>query len=270
MKKTLPHDGERVVEAAYGATAEGRNILAMHLASYSRALEFCSGKDVLDLGCGSGYGIASLAPHARSVAGVDVSTAAVEYAREQYRFPNLRYEEIIADRPTHFPAESFDVVLSFQVIEHVVDDAAYVAEIHRLLRKGGVALFITPDRRTRLFRWQKPWNRWHLREYSDESLAHVVCKRLSILGSEVMRGEALPVAAELRRYRLARWAALPVTLPFVPETLRFAGLALLSWISTRLQKQHNEGASQSSSRTSYWFERDDHPGLNVLVIAKKS
>ncbi len=270
MRKTLPHDGERVVEAAYETTAEGRNILAMHLASYSRAEEFCSGKDVLDLGCGSGYGIASLASHARSVVGVDVSAAAVAYAREHYRLPNLRYEEIIADRPTPFPEGSFDVVLSFQVIEHVVNDSAYVAEVRRLLRSGGVALFITPDRRTRLLPRQKPWNRWHVREYSAESLRDVVSKHLSVFGLETMRGETLPVTAELRRYRLARWAALPVTLPFVPEFLRVAGLTLLSGISTRFQRSRGEGPSQRPNGGSYWFESDDRPGLNVLVIAKKS
>lgn len=270
MRRSLPHDGERVVQAAYEATAEGRNILAMHLATYSRAEEFCSGKDVLDLGCGSGYGIASLAPRARSVVGVDVNAAAVGYAREHHRFANLRYEEIISGQPTHFPDGSFDVILSFQVIEHVVDDLAYVSEIRRLLRAGGVALFVTPDRRTRLFPRQKPWNRWHLREYSATSLRTVIAAHLSVLGLEVMRGEAVSVASELRRYRLARWAALPFTLPFVPEVVRQAGLALLSWISARLQALRVEGSLRSVPAGSYWFESGDGPGLNVLIIARKN
>ncbi|MCZ8062369.1 class I SAM-dependent methyltransferase [Silanimonas sp.] len=269
MKSTLPHDGERVVEASYEATSEGRNILAMHLASYSRVLELCSGKDVLDLGCGSGYGIASLAPCSRSAVGVDVSDAAIDYAREHYQSVNLRFSQIFANKPTPFPDESFDVVLSFQVIEHVDDDVAYVSEICRLLRPGGHAVFITPDRRSRLFSFQKPWNRWHLREYSADSLAHIVSSSLSVVALEVMHGEELPVSAEIERYRIARWIALPVTLPFVPEVVRRSGLAFLSYVSTRLQGLRRGIPMPASPRPVFWFEAVDRAGLNVLVFAKK-
>lgn len=269
MTNILPHDGERVVEASYAKTAEGRNILAMHLASYHRASKLCSGKDVLDLGCGSGYGIASLAPLVRSAVGVDVSSAAIAYAQEHYRADNLRFLGIVSGRPTPFVDDSFDVILSFQVIEHVPDDRGYVAEIRRLLRPGGIAIFITPDRRTRLFPLQKPWNRWHLREYSAESLALVVSSGLTIVASEVMQGAPNAIAAELRRYRTARTISLPFTLPFVPERIRHSGLALLSRVAARFQHRRAGIAEPQPGLAEYWFEPGSRPGLNLLTIAEK-
>lgn len=270
MTNTLPHDGERVVEATYSTTDEGRNILAMHLASYRRVVELCAGKDVLDLGCGSGYGIGSLASVTKSATGVDVSAPAIAYANECYRAGNLRFQTIEANRPTPFSAESFDVVLSFQVIEHVPDDRAYVAEIRRLLRPGGLAVFITPDRRTRLFSFQKPWNRWHLREYSAESLSALVSTSLRITTSEVMQGSPEPVAAELKRYRVTRWLTLPFTLPFASERLRVAGLALLSRLATAFQHRRAGIGVEDSPNDDYWFESGTAPGLNVLVVAEKA
>jgi SAM-dependent methyltransferase len=63
--------------------------------------------------------------------------------------------------PLHSLADNtYDVVLSFQVIEHIQDDAYYLQEIHRVLKPGGIALLTTPNRSMSLSR-----NPWHIREY---------------------------------------------------------------------------------------------------------
>jgi SAM-dependent methyltransferase len=69
-----------------------------------------------------------------------------------------------------FADGSFDAAVSFQVIEHVRDDAAFVSEIRRVLKPGAVVLLTTPNRTYRLRPGQKPWNRFHLREYSAPEL----------------------------------------------------------------------------------------------------
>jgi len=70
-------------------TAPG--ILALHLKRYEFARPHCVAAEVLDAGCGVGYGSAYLAEVASRVVGVDVSEEAIAYARERYRRPNLEF-----------------------------------------------------------------------------------------------------------------------------------------------------------------------------------
>ena len=69
---------------------------------------------------------------------------------------------------------SFDTVISFQVIEHIQDDTQYISEIERILRPGGVALITTPNIKMTLTR-----NPWHVREYTSEELNRLCRKYFS-------------------------------------------------------------------------------------------
>jgi 2-polyprenyl-3-methyl-5-hydroxy-6-metoxy-1,4-benzoquinol methylase len=98
---------ERIVP---DATEPG--IVALHEKRYAFALSFCAGKDVLDAGCGVGYGSAILAGAARRVVGVDRSEEAISYARERYARPNV---EFVVDDLLELgqPDGEFDVVCAF-------------------------------------------------------------------------------------------------------------------------------------------------------------
>ena len=89
----------------------------MHVATYQYAFKFIAGKRVLDFGCGSGYGSYMLSGMAHSVTAVDVSREAVDFAKEKHAAANLVFKTIpeLAD-------EKYDVITSFQVIEHVSND----------------------------------------------------------------------------------------------------------------------------------------------------
>src|SRR5262245_49397180 len=95
-------------------------ILALHLKRYDFALPYCADVDVLDAGCGAGYGSAHLARAARSVAGMDASAEVIAHARRRYGLPSVVFRvgdvEALADADG-----SFDVVCSFETIEHVDD-----------------------------------------------------------------------------------------------------------------------------------------------------
>jgi O-antigen biosynthesis protein len=120
-----------------------RGIVAIHLKRYEFAQPFCVGKEVLDAGCGVGYGTAHLASVALRVVGVDVSADAIEHARARYAAPNTEFVQGDAlELP--FEDESFDVVCSFETIEHVRDAEALVAELRRVLRRGGTCVLSTP------------------------------------------------------------------------------------------------------------------------------
>ena len=132
------HSPERIVP---DETEPG--IVAIHLKRYEFARRFCAGREVLDAGCGVGYGTAHLAESARRVVGVDIDPETVAYARRRYGAPNVEFVE--AD-VTALPFENgaFDVVCCFEAIEHVAEPEALVAELRRVLRADGVCVVSTP------------------------------------------------------------------------------------------------------------------------------
>ena len=118
-------------------------IVALHLKRYEFARPYCEGRDVLDAGCGVGYGTAFLGEAARRVLGVDISADAIAYARRRYARPNVEFA--VADLlALAEPDGSFDVVCCFETIEHLADQPAFVAEVRRVLRPKGTFLVSTP------------------------------------------------------------------------------------------------------------------------------
>src|SRR3546814_1150537 len=120
----------------------------MHGASYGVVEPLCSGEDLLDLGCGSGYGTHRISKLAEEAHGLDVAGDAIAYAKSHYTNENLHFLKVQADSPLPYPAASFDVVLSFQVIEHVLDDDAYLREARRILKPGGTLVVIRSEEHT--------------------------------------------------------------------------------------------------------------------------
>lgn len=106
------------------------------------------GATVLDFGCGNGANTVLFAPDAARVVGVDVVREHVEqasaYAREQ-SLSNLSY--LLYDgRRLPFPDETFDNAVSFEVLEHTVDDRQALAEVHRVMRPGAVLTMSVPNK----------------------------------------------------------------------------------------------------------------------------
>lgn len=141
----------------------------MHRKAYSRAAEMANGLDVLDVGCNNGYGTKMIAERSAQVIGVDVSARAIEFANATHAGPNIEYQ-VVDGTTLPFKEKIFDLVTSFQVIEHVDGVETYLREIHRVLRDTGKAVFTTPNRSLRLKPGQNPWNPFHVREYEAAEL----------------------------------------------------------------------------------------------------
>jgi SAM-dependent methyltransferase len=133
--------GERVIPGQVDA-----DLMNEHLARYAFAARLARGKRVLDAGCGAGYGSAELAKTAVSVLGVDQSNDAVQYARENYRLPNLTFVQASATALPH-PDATFDLVVAFEVIEHLDEWRAFLLEIRRVLVPAGQFMVSTPNKR---------------------------------------------------------------------------------------------------------------------------
>lgn len=145
-----------------------------HLERYRFASRFVAGKRVLDIACGTGYGSALLRKAgARSVFGVDLSESALEEAIRLYG-PDYRVGSII-DFAEGAP---YDVIVSYETIEHVADYEAALANLHRILAPAGTLLLSTPHRPVNSPHLQSlddtPSNPFHVREFSvDEIVAAV-------------------------------------------------------------------------------------------------
>ena len=213
--------GDHMVVDDYKSTNKSSKedyvIYLMLMATYRWAESFVRGKRVLDFGCGPGYGSHFIAASADSVVGVDVSPESLEYARRTFPRDNLAFDVIDTSCVLPYEDDSFDVVMSFQVFEHVEFPERYLQESRRVLKPGGVLLLVTPDRSTRLFPGQRPWNRWHLTEYGERSLTDIVRGVFSDVEMLKMSGRKDVIATELRRCQRMKWHPPPSTLPIPPH-----------------------------------------------------
>jgi SAM-dependent methyltransferase len=105
-----------------------------------------AGLDVLDAACGVGYGSKILADSgARSVTAIDVDPEAVAYAQDHFGGPNLTFLQASAEELTALDRQ-FDLVVSFETIEHLSDPAEFIREVRGVLRPGGRFICSTPNR----------------------------------------------------------------------------------------------------------------------------
>lgn len=145
----------------------------VNLSAYAWALERIGGghgSRILDAACGAGFGSDRVAEGTARVVGVDLAIPVIAGAAGQYRRPNLSFAAMdCAD--LGFQDACFDVVLSFETIEHVSDDRRYVDEISRVLRPGGWLVLSTPRASAPD---AVPQNPFHVREYTWQQLARLL------------------------------------------------------------------------------------------------
>ena len=142
-----------------------------HQVVYQRLAPHCAGRDVLEAGCGEGYGAALIAGVARRIVAVDYDAATVAHVRRRY--PEVEVMRAnLARLP--LPDESMDVVVNFQVIEHLWDQAQFVAECGRVLRPGGLLMVSTPNRITFSPGRDTPINPFHTRELNADELTKML------------------------------------------------------------------------------------------------
>ncbi|MDP6775759.1 MAG: methyltransferase domain-containing protein, partial [Candidatus Latescibacteria bacterium] len=122
------------------------DIFLHHAKRYVFASQFCSGKRVLDVGCGTGYGAKVLAGRAAEVVGLDLSSDAAGYGNRTYGAESVR--RLVSDgRSIALKSGLFDVAVCFEMIEHIVEHDTLLEELKRLLRPGGILVVSTPNKR---------------------------------------------------------------------------------------------------------------------------
>lgn len=159
----LPWTGERVVPGV----PEEEALFQFHWTRYSFAAANIHGGYVLDMGCGAGYGAHLLATSdpASYVIGMDIAPDAIAFAASRYQAPNLRY--VVGDALAFpFARASFDLIVAFEVIEHLKNAQQAVERVRRLLKPDGMFIVSTPNRDVYSEGHEEPWNPYHVQEFS--------------------------------------------------------------------------------------------------------
>jgi len=143
-----------------------------HYKPYTFIYRQVEGKKILEIGCGAGYGINLLATKADKIKTVDIDIDSLNYAKNNSNATNIEYIHKNVLNGLDFEDNSFDIIISFQVIEHFnkKEVSKYLIEMKRVLKPYGVIYITTPNRDIRLYPLQKPKNKYHPVEYSYSSL----------------------------------------------------------------------------------------------------
>jgi O-antigen biosynthesis protein len=155
-------------------------VIYEHYHRYLWAQSLVTGNRVLDLGSGEGFGAALLADTARAVVGMDIDARTVEHSRLNYDADNLEFRTGSATDLSDFPDDAFDVVVAFEVIEHVRDQERMLTEVRRVLVDAGLFVVSTPERRT-YSEAAGYVNPFHEHELTQEELTALLRERFSSL-----------------------------------------------------------------------------------------
>lgn len=194
----LSFTGERMTGEAIG------QIEFEHVHRYCFARDHAVGKRVLDCASGEGYGSFILASSASSVKGLEIDSVALGHAQAAFARDNLEYIQGDA-QSLPFDDGVFDVVVSFETIEHVPRPDLVLREFKRVLAPGGLLIISTPDQPVYSPSGSEP-NPYHLFEWTRSefhtAIAEVFANQL-LLEQRAMAGSVIaPVArpAAMRSY----------------------------------------------------------------------
>lgn len=227
-----------------------------HLRRYLFAQQYVYGRRVLDVACGTGYGSDLLQRgRARRVISADLSRAALDYARAHW--PDGRFVRADAAR-LPLPSGAFDVVVSFETIEHLPDPRAFLAEARRVLQPEGRLILSTPNRAVVSPGSDAPFSPYHTFEPTRDDLLALLAGagwRVLELYGMIYSPQAQPLVrpatgpyprasgqiAWAAYLRTALWALLP---PLIARALcRVRGIPTLAIGDSILAHGAPEGAS---------------------------
>jgi ubiquinone/menaquinone biosynthesis C-methylase UbiE len=145
-----------------------------HINRYAFASRFINRKVVLDVACGTGYGVCTLSRKADLVIGVDISKEALTYAKNHYgKRHNIEF--VLSDAHSlPFHDDAYDNVVSFETLEHLFHYEEFLNEVKRVLRKTGTFIVSTPNKKIASPMEGQTLNPFHVKEFSVEEISRLL------------------------------------------------------------------------------------------------
>jgi SAM-dependent methyltransferase len=216
---------------------------------------------IIELGSGEGYGIKLLAPLADSYLAVDKFDTDISGHR------NVEFRKKLLPSLNGIADNSFDFAVSFQVIEHIKDDKAFVKEIYRVLKPGGKLLLTTPNRLMSLTR-----NPWHIREYTSNELKNILAAVFSkvemkgVYGNDKVMDYHEKNKASVER--ITRFDILKLQYR-LPRRLLQIPYDLLNRINRRKLLGENSGLVQQVTTSDFKVSEASESCFDLFAIAEK-
>lgn len=232
--------------------------------AYEEAIKYVSG-NLLEIGCGFGRGLEILQKVCDQYTAIDKNDKLIAWLSEQYKDFTFHSQNIPPF--TGLPDNTFDFVVSFQVIEHVKDDHLYLKEVNRVLKPGGKALITTPNIKYSLTR-----NPWHIREYTAQELEKLMKKYFSQVDTHGVKGndKVMDYYNQNKKSveKITRWDVLNLQYRLPRQMLQVPYDILNRMNRKKLQKQDNSLVTQISVDDYYLSDQPDE-SLDLYYIVTK-
>jgi ubiquinone/menaquinone biosynthesis C-methylase UbiE len=244
----IKQTGERVIPGEVHSEEEYLMYLR-HVIAYEFALTKLSSEDnLLEVGCGEGYGTKMISSNVKKIVGLDVDSDLIVYASEKYSSENCIYQ-YYDGKKIPFDNNTFDAAISFQVIEHIDDDRNYISEINRVLKPPGIFILTTPNRLTRLKDRQRPYNKYHVREYSPQQLEQLLMifySKVTVLGIQAKK--------DIREFEFKRIARIQRKISMDPLNLRSLIPDVIKKILERMLSKKDSKRNEINFQNKYSLE----------------
>jgi ubiquinone/menaquinone biosynthesis C-methylase UbiE len=233
------------------------------LKAYVLATDLVRG-NLLEVGCGEGRGVDWLMPRVENYSAIDKIVEVVNKLRAKHPSGNFVSGNI---PPLPYPENSFDSIVSFQVIEHIKDDHSFLKEISRVLKPNGFALITTPNRPMSLSR-----NPWHEREYTGEELATLAKKYFSSVEMKGITGNEKVMQYHERNRKsvnkIMRWDIFDLQHKLPASVIRLPYEMLNRFNRNKLKSAADE-LVMSIVHQDYLLIDDATSALDLFMIARK-
>lgn len=234
------------------------------LKAYYLSLEYVSG-NVLEVGCGEGRGVDLIISKADAFTGIDKIPKVIGDLKSKY--PGGDFRQATIPPFSGLKDSNYDIVISFQVIEHIKKDLAYLEEIHRVLKPGGKALITTPNIKMSLSR-----NPWHIREYTAGELL-ALTKKIFPKAEMLGIGGNAKVMAYYEENRqsvnnIMKWDILNLQYN-LPSFLLKIPYEILNRMNRNKLKSGNDGLVSQIHHSDYILSNDPEHSLDLFCIMEK-